>query len=277
MTLYPGIDPKCFIAAYPTRPVAPAMRTVFVMGKLYHVPMRLITLSALLFLAAIPLAFAGPFDDGVAAYKAGDYDKAFKILKPLAELDNSQSADAQERIAHLYERGNGVAKDPVAAAKWFQKAADQGNVTAQAHLGRLFRSGVGVAKDPKQAARWSIKAASQGNPIAESTLGYMALEGSAGPASPAAAAGWFKKSADQGDTSAMIGLGGLYEQGSGVPKDVVQAYKWYALASVDTGEYDADLPVRAKKAKEALGAKMAPAQVAQAGKLVEDFVPAGKR
>ena len=60
-------------------------------------------------------------------------------------------------------------------------------------------------------------------------------------------------------------------------KDPVQARKWYALASVDDGEYDAEMSVRAKKAAEALAGKMTPAQIAQADKLVAEFKPAPKR
>ncbi len=236
--------------------------------------MRFITLLTVLLLATIAPAFATPFDDGMAAYKSGDWAKAFEILKPLAALDNSQSTVVQLRLAHMYERGQGTPKDLAAAAKWFQKAAERGSPTAQAHLGRLYRLGTGVPKDAGQAGRWSMKGASQGNPIAQSNLGYMALEGMGGPVDAAGAAGWFKKAADQGDGSAMMGLAGLYEQGRGVAKDPVQARKWYVLASVDDGEYDAEMPVRAKKAAEALAGKMTPAQIAQADKLVAEFKPA---
>jgi TPR repeat protein len=238
--------------------------------------MRIFTLIAVLFFAAIAPAFALPFDDGLAAYKKGDWAKAYEILKPIADADNSQSAVAQERIAHLYERGNGVPKDMAAAAKWFQKSAAAGNPTAAAHLGRLYRLGLGVPKSPVEASRWSIKGASQGNAVAESNLGYMALEGMGGPVDASGAAGWFKRSAEQGDASAMLALGGLYEQGKGVPKDVVLARKWYLLASVDDGEYDAETFARAKKAAEALAGKMTPAQVEQGTRLAADFKPAPK-
>ena len=234
--------------------------------------MRIITLVAVLFYATISSAFAGPFDDALAAYKNHEWAKAFELLKPLAELDNSQTAVAQLQLAHLYERGNGTPKDLAAAAKWFRKSAERGNVTAEAHLGRLYLLGTGVPKDAAQTARWSMKAASQGNAIGQANLGYMALD-----SDPAGAASWFKKAADQGDASAMLALAVQYEQGRGVAKDLVQARKWYALASVDDGEYDAELSGRAKKAGEALAPKMSPAQIAQADKLVDDFKPAAKR
>lgn len=244
---------------------------------MYHTRARMLTASLLLFLIAIHPAAAGPYDDGLAAYKKGDWATAYKILKPIAETDTSQSAVAQQRLGLLTEHGRGTAKDPAQAAKWYQKAADQGDTVAQGHLGRLYRLGAGVPRDATQAAKWSIKAATQGNAAAQANLGYMSLEGLGLPADAAAAGGWFKRAAEQGDASAEFGLATLCEAGRGVPKDVVQAHKWYALASVDDGEYDEELFARAKKAKEALAAKMTPAQIAQAEQLVADFQPAAKR
>lgn len=240
--------------------------------------MRLITLFALLLVAGTRTAFALPFDDGMKAYKEGDWAKAAQILKPIAEDDNANSAEAQLRLGLLAERGLGMPKDTAAAVKWIKRAADSGNATAQAHLGRLYRLGAGVPKDGAQAARYSIKGASQGNAIAETNLGYMALEGLGGPADPVAANGWFKRAADQGDPSAMMALGTAYEQGRGIAKDPVQARKWYSLVVVTgSGDYEADLAERTKKANEALAAKMTPAQIDQADKLVAEFKPAPKR
>ncbi len=239
--------------------------------------MRMLTVSIFLFFIAISVAVAGPYDDALSAYKSGDWDKAFQLLKPLAALDNAQSAVAQERLGSLYERGKGTPKDPAAAAKWYAKAADHGDMLAQAHLGRLYRLGAGVPRDAALAAKWSIKAATQGNAMAQANLGNMSLAGFGLPADPAAAAGWFKKAAEQGDAEAMLGLGMLCEAGKGVPKDVVQAHKWFALASVDDRTYDDGVFARARQAKEALAAKMTPAQLAQADKLAAEWTPAAKR
>ena len=74
-----------------------------------------------------------------------------------------------------------------------------------------------------------------------------------------------------------MGLAALYEQGRGVVKDPVQARKWYVIASADDGEYDAEMPARAKKAADALKAKMTPAQIEQADKFAMEFKPATKR
>ncbi len=248
------------------------------MATVYHGPLSALTLSLALGFAAFSVAWAAPYEDGLAAYKNGEWDKAYALLKPIAEGDSSQTAGAAERLGRLSERGTGTAKDYAAAAKWYGKAAAAGDVAAEARLGRLYRTGVpGVARDPMQAAKWSIRGASQGNAVAQANLGYMAMDGTSGPVDAAAAAGWFKRSAEQGDAGGMMGLATLTESGKGVPKDAVQAYKWYALASVDDGDYAADLFERAKRQKEALAAKMTPAQVAQGNQLVADFKPVAKR
>ena len=240
---------------------------------MYHNRLRLLAASALLFLgASFPAGAASPYEEGLAAYKKGEWETAYKLLKPIAETDTSQSAVAQQRLGLLTENGRGTAKDPAQAAKWYQKAADQGDMVAQGHLGRLYRLGIGVPRDAALASNWSIKAATQGNAAAQANLGYMSLDGD-----PGAAAAWFKRSAEQGDASAMMGLATLCEAGRGVPKDPVQAAKWYALASVDDGEYDEALFAGARKARTALAAKMTPAQVAQADQLARDFTPTAKR
>lgn len=44
--------------------------------------------------------------------------------------------------------------DPVQAAAWFSKAAEQGNVDAQASLAALYKVGLGVQLDLIQSYRW---------------------------------------------------------------------------------------------------------------------------
>lgn len=223
--------------------------------------MRLsVSLSLLLLAAAMPAA-AGQLEDGLAAYKAQDFDKAAQLLQPLAEKSNV--AQAQEKIGRLYQRGKGLPKDAGKAAEWYLKAAQQGDGAAAARLGSMYRIGEGVPRDANQAAKWYAMGAMKGNAIAQTGLGYLSMEGAGAPADFKAAAGWFNKATDQGDASAMLALGTLFESGKGVPKDVVQAYKWYALATVDDGEYEQELFDRAKRARDELAKKITPDQVAQ--------------
>ena len=73
-------------------------------------------------------AFGGAYDDGVAAYDQGQYATALSLWLPLAEQGN---VAAQYNVAVLYEKGLGVAQDYVAAARWYAKAAAQGDPEAQ--------------------------------------------------------------------------------------------------------------------------------------------------
>jgi len=238
------------------------------------VPSSNVALSiVLLCLVGVP-AFAGPLEDGLAAYKAKDWAKALALLRPLAEQGN---AKAEERMGRLYERGVGVKRDYPTAEQWYRKSAEQGDAEAQARLAFLYRIGMGdVKRDLTEAAKWFRASAAQGNKLAQVGLGYMALEGIGAPLDPAVAASWFTKAAEQGDAEAQLALGTLYDTGKGVQKDRVQAYKWYSLGSVDDGEYDDEVFGRARRAKEGLVNRMTPAEIAQGEALVKDF-NAGKK
>jgi TPR repeat protein len=59
------------------------------------------------------------------------------------------------------------------AAKWYRKAADQGNTDAVAALGRLYFSGDGVPADDAQAAVWYKKLADADDTRAQYLLGYI--------------------------------------------------------------------------------------------------------
>ena len=63
-----------------------------------------------------------------------------------------------------------MVKDPDEAAKWYRKAADQGNAHGQANLGRMYANGWGVPKDRKEAIKWLTKASDQGNEYAKKEL-----------------------------------------------------------------------------------------------------------
>ena len=67
-------------------------------------------------------AWAG-FDEGVAAYNRRDYATAFREFRPLAEQGY---ADAQSRLGVMYGIGEGVAQNSTEAARWYLKAAEQG-------------------------------------------------------------------------------------------------------------------------------------------------------
>ena len=60
----------------------------------------------------------------------------------------------------MYNLGLGVDQDYKAAAKWYRKAADQGNVLGQLSIARLYSQGKGVIKNLKEAEKWYLRSAS---------------------------------------------------------------------------------------------------------------------
>ena len=71
--------------------------------------------------AATPVA-VGDFEDGVAAYRAGDHKKAFRLWKPFAERGK---AGAQFNLGVMYYKGEGVLEDYVRAYAWLSIAEAQ--------------------------------------------------------------------------------------------------------------------------------------------------------
>jgi TPR repeat protein len=82
-------------------------------------------------------AFAGPWEDGMAAYNRGDYMPAIQLFRPLAAKGN---AKAQHLIGVMYHKGEGVARSSVRAFAWFSLAAAHGDSDAKAKLSEVSRT-----------------------------------------------------------------------------------------------------------------------------------------
>ncbi len=91
--------------------------------------------------------------------KAQPSSGSFESVKQLAEKGN---AEAQLKLAQMYQEGKGVAQNLQEAVNWSRKAAEQGLAQAQFFLGQMYATGKGVAKDIKEASKWLQKAADQG-------------------------------------------------------------------------------------------------------------------
>ena len=82
-------------------------------------------------------AFAGPWEDGMAAYNRGDYVPAIQLFRPLAAKGN---AKAQHLIGVMYHKGEGVARSSVRAFAWFSLAAARGDSDAKAKLAEVSKA-----------------------------------------------------------------------------------------------------------------------------------------
>ena len=165
--------------------------------KVSHLMRRLF--AAIVLVAGIHAsALADQFENAGEAYQAGNYDRAFGLLKPLAEDGH---ADAQAIVGLMYALGQGVIQDPDEAVKWYRLAAEQGHADAQFNLAVIYYLGAGVDPDDKEASHW------------------------------------YERAADQGVAAAQYNLGYMYYKGHGVARDYVQAYKWWALAAAQNHEH----------------------------------------
>ncbi len=256
---------------------------------------------------AAPVA-AGPLEDGQAAYDRGDYTHAFRLWGPLADQGD---AKAQSNLGYMYAKGQGVPQDSAEAVMWFRRAADQGDAEAQIQLGLMYENGQaaydrgnytqalrlwrpladqgdakaqfnlgymyakgqGVPQDSAEAIKWFHRAADQGDAEAQSNLGLMYASGHGVPRDSAKAAKWFRRAADQGYAKAQSILGLMYENGEGVPQDYVQAYKWLNLAASRLPASDAEKRGQAADTRDAVAAKMTPAQITEAQKMVREWKP----
>lgn len=109
-------------------------------------------------------------------------------------------AEAQFKLALMYEAGRATRQDSVEAAKWLRKAADQGHVEAQYNLATMYDNGNGVTQNFADAARW------------------------------------YRAAAERGYTSAQKNLGVKYGLGQGVPQSDIEAFIWSAIAAVSGDE-----------------------------------------
>ena len=118
--------------------------------------MKAILRSGFLALAIMALAVpadAEPFEDGVAAYQAGDYATAVKLWRTLAEQGHVW---AQFNLGVMYDSGRGVYENYPEAANWYRRAAEQGYAGAQLKLGIFHAVGQGVLEDFVSAHMWML-------------------------------------------------------------------------------------------------------------------------
>ncbi|MCY2935316.1 MAG: tetratricopeptide repeat protein, partial [Planctomycetota bacterium] len=80
-------------------------------------------------------------------------------------------------------------------------------------------------------AKWYRKAAEQGDSMAQFNLGLMYYNGRGVPQDNTEAAKWYRKAAEQGHANAQCNLGLMYKNGQGATQDLVESYKFLKLAA----------------------------------------------
>jgi TPR repeat protein len=156
--------------------------------------------AAALVLAVGPAGWvaAGPYEDGTAAARLGDYDTAMRLLRPLAD---GGDRSAQTFLGHLFWII--IPPDYAAAASWYRKAAEQGDAFAQDRLGYQYANGLGLTQDYAAAASWYRKAAGQGQADAQASLGFQYANGLGVPKDYVTAHMWFSLASARGNRDAV--------------------------------------------------------------------------
>ena len=157
------------------------------------------------------------------------YQETPPALRDVVARARRGETKAQVQLAQSFLKGDGFAADPIAAARWSDEAAAQGDATAQFILGSLYAEG--IEPSPRLAFDWFSAAASRGNVKAMHNLAIAYLNGTGVAQDSKAAAAWFEKAASAGYRDSAFDLAVLYERGEGVAQDSGEALKWYEQAA----------------------------------------------
>jgi len=123
-------------------------------------------------------------------------------------------------------------RNPELAAAWYRVAAESGHPPAQYRLALLYSKGRGVARNMGKALAWLRKAAEARHAEAQYRLAAVYTRGAYGVApDPSMGAQWLERSARQGFAEAQFALGELYAEGRGVPRNAVKALQWVSRAA----------------------------------------------
>lgn len=131
-------------------------------------------------------------------------------LQAAFELGND--VDAAYETAIIYEYGHHqVNVDVVAAAEWFQKAAEESHVEAMAELALCYELGCGLEQNDEVALDWYTKAANLGDISSKYSVGEAFEEARGVPQSDAEACLWYYRAALAGDEDSKKSLRRLYD------------------------------------------------------------------
>ncbi len=210
--------------------------------------------------AADPADLDKPADvQGVAAIAKSDIATAIKFCKTASSSSrralyqlgrayaaNGQTAEAVATYRKAIDKGstsamvelgvalgtgNGVAKDPDAARKLFERAAAAGNARGVTNLAAINGGGGGTPANPVEARAQLSKAAQADVAEAQFQLGLMMADGEGGPKDEAGAHALFEKAAAQNHAEALLWAGSFAQRGLGGPEDSAKAKAYFTKAA----------------------------------------------
>ena len=170
------------------------------------------------------LAWTGPADDfraGSQAFRSGDIVQAMALLKKSADMGH---APAQALLGDILDQSEFNEE----ALAYYRKAAQQGNADGEFGVGSMYAAGEGVARDPAEALKWFTRAAEKDHVLATKVLAQAYMKGELGlteaQRSGPVALLWVRRAADLGDVPAIEHLARAYRTGGlGLAVDPKQA------------------------------------------------------
>ena len=110
--------------------------------------------------------------------------------------------------------------------------AEAGDAEAQYRLAMMYDLGLGAPQSYSESGKWYHKAAAAGVAEAQFQLAVRYYEhGKKAKDNYVTAFSWFFKAAGQGMAEAQYNVAAMYQLGRGVPTNRVEAYKWYLIAA----------------------------------------------
>jgi TPR repeat protein len=172
----------------------------------------------------------------------GSQQAAEAVKRSETNLAAHDMTEVYLEIGERYELGQkGLKQSYAAAAKWYQRGAEQNEPRAAVALARLYAAGRGVPKNYRESLHWCKVAAERGSVMGMYCAGKLYRDGAGTPKNPALALQYLQASAEAGYADASHELARMYWNGEGVPSDHVQAYLVAQRASPSNPEIKKDV------------------------------------
>lgn len=82
-------------------------------------------------------------------------------------------ADAQYKLADIFQKGQDVARNTAHAFYWYQRAAKQGNLAAQFNVWYAYLTGEGTQADEQLAKKWYARATLKNSSSSKSIIAQL--------------------------------------------------------------------------------------------------------
>ena len=123
------------------------------------------------------------------------------------------------------------------ASRLLSPYAEQGNAEAQFRMAIMYQNGLGMVKNDHQALRYKHEAAMQRHALAQHGLGFKYLQGECADKDQAKAVEWLTKAAEQGMQGSMTTLAIMYKEGNGVELDIEEANRLFMMAGFNPEDF----------------------------------------